>query len=416
MEGGPGAAARPIQFALTPGQTPSGLVDYSTKEGRKSFYKDTEKLPDTFNGQSEGLTLFQSQLKDKAAACGWNNGHPTEDVIQIPIEQVRPNDTRDIIQEYTQLSVEAINAWCIPNLIAINDRRAQNNYNMFMCIKQTLTPEVQNNMELDREQYTVQDVVIAALYYKILVGKAEVGTQATIALTRNSLTRLDQKMLEVDSNVEKFNDFVKLCRRKLSDRRTHSSDLLVNLFTGYRATRDSKFVESISKIEEDYLYGTTPNLTDTQLMDQALKIYQVRVESGAWGALSAEQEMIVAMQAKFDEIKDNRLKLDTSTKSKKKKGKDYKKDKTSRAGDEANWAWKNKNNSNLPTLNKLGKKYYWCKHHNQGQGMWVLHKPENCKNKVEDDATESGETLATDAVANRAIAELEDSDSDQESE
>ena len=68
---------------------------------------------------------------------------------------------------------------------------------------------------------------------------------------RNSLTRLDQKMIEVDSNIEKFNAFVKSCKRKLSNHRTHSSDLLVNLFTGYKAARDVKFVETINKVEED---------------------------------------------------------------------------------------------------------------------------------------------------------------------
>ena len=27
------------------------------------------------------------------------------------------------------------------------------------------------------------------------------------------------------------------------------------------------------------------------------------------------------------------------------------------------------------------KTYYWCQHHNNDKGMWVLHKPEKYKNK-----------------------------------
>jgi hypothetical protein len=230
--GAPGGA--PIPFALTPGQAPTRLIDYTTKEGRKSFYKDTEKLPEVFDGQSEEITLFQSQLKDKATACGWNNGHVTEDIINIPMLIATPGDTREIIQEYTQLSKEAITAWSTANIVLNQDRRAQNNYNMYMCMKNSISANMQNMMELDRKHYTVQNIVIAALYYKALISKAEIGTQATIALTRNALTRLDQKMIAVDSNIEKFNAFVKACRRKLSDHRTHSSDLLINFSQGTR--------------------------------------------------------------------------------------------------------------------------------------------------------------------------------------
>ena len=130
--------------------------------------------------------------------------------------------------------------------------------------------------------------------------------------------------------------------------------------------------------------------------------------------MSAEQEMIVAMQAKFDSIKDTRLKLDTGEKKKKKKQKVLKK---KNAGEnDRDYAWKNTNAENKGTVMKFGKKYYWCVHHNQGQGMWVLHKPDNCNNKATDETTESESATTDNAMANRAVAEMEASDSDEDSE
>ena len=51
--------------------------------------------------------------------------------------------------------------------------------------------------------------------------------------------------------------------------------------------------------------------------------------------------------------------------------------------------WQFKNEGNKQSLKKTIKlkgvdtevTYYWCKHHNKDQGMWVRHKPRECKNK-----------------------------------
>ena len=29
---------------------------------------------------------------------------------------------------------------------------------------------------------------------------------------------------------------------------------------------------------------------------------------------------------------------------------------------------------------KYGKKYHWCKFHNDGNGQWVIHHPKDCRN------------------------------------
>ena len=43
--------------------------------------------------------------------------------------------------------------------------------------------------------------------------------------------------------------------------------------------------------------------------------------------------------------------------------------------------WKLENLEKEKKLKKQDKTYYWCKYHNNDKGMWVLHKPKQCRNK-----------------------------------
>jgi hypothetical protein len=220
--------------------------------------------------------------------------------------------------------------------------------------------------------------------------------------------------------VREFNTYVKTCKSKLNNRRADSSDLLINLFTGYKAARDSDFVDTIQQIEKDYLHGKTPNLTDEQLMSQALVAYQVRDEAGIWGNLSHEQELIVAMQAQLSGIKDKRLKLDTKTNKTKGKGKGKGKkkqgDRTLSEYQQLNpWKYKNTNQDTTKVYNS--KTYYWCKYHNNGNGMWVEHQLHECRNRERDESgttPSAANTSSAETQAHAAIAEIQDESGEED--
>lgn len=173
-------------------------------------------------------------MAGKSADLGWNN-QDTSDVINIPVNMATPNDTRDLIQEYSHLTTDMITAWAHASVIGTQTRRAQNNYNLYRCLFNSLTSDTQAVISLEREKYTIQGTVIAPLFYKVLLSKAEVDTQATVALTRAALMRLGQKMIDLNSNVAEFNRYVQECKRKLNNRQADSDDLLINLFEGYKA-------------------------------------------------------------------------------------------------------------------------------------------------------------------------------------
>ena len=79
-----------------------------------------------------------------------------------------------------------------------------------------------------------------------------------------------------------------------------SSDIIINLLTGYLACSDRKFIEYIEKCKDEYEDGE--NMTYQSLMRKAERKYQARIMSGEWNALSQEQEEIIALKARIASI------------------------------------------------------------------------------------------------------------------
>ena len=151
--------------------------------------------------------------------CGWNNGYPTEDIINLPIDPTtRPNISRNLLQEHAQFNVVGLAAWSLTNLIGQQDKRAQNNYNMLTCLKASLSTEIQGTLDSEWSPYTLNGTGVASLYLLTLIAHAEPGTHAIVALVCTDLTNLDIKMLELDSNIDKFNQYVRQLKRKLIQR------------------------------------------------------------------------------------------------------------------------------------------------------------------------------------------------------
>ena len=83
---------------------------------------------------------------------------------------------------------------------------------------------------------------------------------------------MDTYIKTVDSDIEKFNNYVKSLLRDLEARGETTQDLLSNLFKGYKAASDEKFVKYIQSKEDDYDDGDA-TITATHLMEIALNKY-----------------------------------------------------------------------------------------------------------------------------------------------
>ena len=157
-------------------------------------------------------------------------------------------------------------------------------------------------------------------------------------------------------------------------------------------------------------------------MVRAENKYEARLldEENAWGTPTEEQEKIVAMTAEINSLKKERRGTTTkkdkekaTTKKPAAKKTPAKKTKEQKKKTNHKWAWKGKppketdskeNNAFVKTFES--KKYYWCKNHNNGAGMWTLHHPSDC---------EAGKSnTEPSANANLAAFDTYDSDSEQE--
>ena len=78
---------------------------------------------------------------------------------------------------------------------------------------------------------------------KVIIRKSDVGTQATAAFICQQLASLDEYIGTVDSDIKRFNTHVKSLTRDLERRRQQSTDVLTNLFKGYKDASGKVFVK-----------------------------------------------------------------------------------------------------------------------------------------------------------------------------
>ena len=91
------------------------------------------------------------------------------------------------------------------------------------------------------------------------------------------------------------------------------------------------------------------------------------------GALLAEQEEIVAMQARMEKVSSNKLKSTTKRKNASTN------DKTQRKKTDDKWKHVKPKEGN-PKMKEIQQKmWHWCPHHGE-EGMWMIHSPEQCRN------------------------------------
>jgi hypothetical protein len=243
------------------------------------------------------------------------------------------------------------------------------------CLLSSLTLDFLKLITVDADAYHLPALIAAdgqipagPLLLKLIISQAHVDSRATVSYIRKSLGELDVKMIDLSSNVEAFNFYVKAQVKALSARGETSNDLLMNLFKGYHAADDTAFKDLVTKKENDYEAGE--NLTTNSLMADMLVKYKARILVGKLSAPSKEQGQILALSAQLATMiaakKSARTKDDPNDRKKK-----IKKDKNK-------WAWKD----TLPgpgeatTKTFEGKCYHVnCQYH---PNQWVCHETADC--------------------------------------
>ena len=365
-----------VVFALTPGSLNSNdIINLDSKAGRDLFNKATAPLAIPFDGSSKNIHLFQNQLLRRAENAGWNSG--TGNILTIPDAR---GDNRNVITEYGCVTDTLITT-AATAYINTQTRQAQNNAMMVECLQASITEGCFYKVSNEENKYTINQTKSAALFFKLLMAKAIIDTRATTYQFRADLSSLDTYMANIGSNIELFNLHVKNSREGLKARGETVDDLILKLFTGYKAAADSKFVEYIENKEEYYLDEN--DLDADELMRLALNKYCMRKLNSEWGAPSIEQEQITALSSELQKLKENKSKNNGTPR----KAQDRKQNSSSNKSGDKEWAWKKIPPAEGEPESKemKGRLYHWC----IGHQAWTLHKPSDCRLPTDSNGSEA---------------------------
>ena len=377
-------------YALCPAQIDSdNPIPYATSEGIKLFKTATDSLPFKFNGEAKSVHMFKEALINRSKLAGWDAGQGN--ILNIPVAN---QQNRNLFTEYGSITMEEIEThvrtYALPpqgQQAIPQNRRAQNDYQLFCCLSNSLTEAAQLDVLAERDRYTIDGHQSGSLFFKLLMKKSVIDNRATASHLRTNLINLDSYMSTVNSNIRLFNQYVKINLEGLKALRENHDDLMVNLFRGFMQAMDQDFVKYIKDKKDDYDEGA--DIDAERLMELALIKYENMVTEGSWRVLSPADEKLQALNATVDELKDANLRLSKSLKANHQKnkpqqsfkGKSNQKKKSpknkNKTRQNEDMAWKKKPpRDGEPTTKQVqDKTWYWCLDHL----AWVMHNPSECR-------------------------------------
>jgi len=265
------------------------------------------------------------------------------------------------------------------SIIFTESRAAQDNYMLYSCLMNSIDVDAKNKILVHKKEYHLRDPSFpdsdskpsGVLLLKLIIRESHVDSNASTTAIRTKLSKLDEYMAKSGSDITKFNQYVLLLLSALSARGERTEDLLVNLFKGYFAATDKKFVAYIGRRKERYEEGEA--LSQETLMNLANEKFKSMKDEGTWNAPSEEEERILALEAK---LKANIQKF-SKAKATTKPGRTPKETKPKALDSRPTDANKHK-----PIFWKK-RTWYWCDESTGGkcEGRWRCHKPSECLGK-----------------------------------
>jgi hypothetical protein len=152
----------------------------------------------------------------------------------------------------------------------------------------------------------------------VIIRESHLDTNATTQSIRTKLSNLDIYINTINSDITKFNGYVKGLILSLKARGQRTEDLLKNLFKGYLAASDKVFVKYIASKMEKYEEGK--DIDPDQLRQLADNKYRLMKKKQTWEAPSEEKEKILALQAEVSLLKKRDGKSKATNPSRKKTG------------------------------------------------------------------------------------------------
>jgi hypothetical protein len=174
----------------------------------------------------------------RAQVCGWNH------IFTIPVTDFVTVTTKsfNLLSQHGLAPILAVRTDAL-TFCATPSKHALDSFMACQCLLGLLTLDFLKIISADSISCHLPPIVAmngavpsGPLLLKLIIRQAHVDSRATASFIRNSLTELDTKMLEPDSNIVKFNLCVAAQVKALSHRGETAQDLLTNLFKGCKAS------------------------------------------------------------------------------------------------------------------------------------------------------------------------------------
>ena len=358
--------AEDIPFMVAPADIDDeGLRDYRTSEGLKFYRAATEPFYDKtmlYDLSPKGFNGFLRSLKDRSYEYG------TDSVLLIPSDLQAEEPELLHLCDRPDQSIQHIRAH-VDTYLDANGRDAQNSYLIYKMLNNSLTKESRDLLALNQGTYTIDGRAVGPLYFKAIFSRVSVDSRAEVTALKRQLKDLPNYILENESNITTFNDYVRDIITTLAQRNESSSDVLEYLFSAYDKVKDHGFQDFIRRIEQDYHYKGT-DITTEHLFEVTSQFYKDKVRSGTWDAPSDDQKSIIALQAqvaqankKVAQAEKKLAKRSTNQRSNQDKGKSG--TGKGKDGKDKLPPWINKApEAGQPQTKKFNNDtYYWCAHH-----------------------------------------------------
>ena len=375
-----------VRFAFAPALAIEGLLDYSKSDHVKIFRGAIKPVSETpFDCEADGLHQFLRDVYDRADEMGWTKG-----ILKIGAEEDEDEERikrENLIDHYGSITLERIVETEEENIVN-QGRKAQDTYMLYKCLMASLTADARKKVTIWSDQYRIgvgDDTTCGGVaLLKIIIRESHLDTNATTNQIRTKLSNLDAYILTIDSDIGRFNQYVKLLIQSLTARNQTTSDLLINLFKGYGAVSDEVFRAWLLRKQDDHEEGE--ELTPDELMLAAKNKFDTMKEKGIWNAPTAE-EKIIALEAKFDSTVKS---LNKKVSFEKKKGGGGKKGADKKAGGKKDGdakkegdhpkKWQAPKSGDKKEAMYKGHMWYWCGKETGGKcEKWRAHKPKECK-------------------------------------
>jgi hypothetical protein len=188
----------------------------------------------------------------KSQVWGWNNIFTVP--VTIPSTGITTN--HNLLDEYGLIPLTSVKAHTM-TYYATQSKQAQDSFMACQSLLSSLTLEFLKLITSESSDYHLPSIVSSQgpvpaglLLLKLIISQAHVDSQATVLHIQTLLTLLDTKMIELDLNIETFNQYVKAQIKNLLAWGETSSDLLINLFKGYKVADDVEFLDFIRRKEK----------------------------------------------------------------------------------------------------------------------------------------------------------------------